>query len=580
MIEALGIAMVKNEADVIEAFVRHNLSFMDALAIVDNDSVDDTRAILVRLQREGLPIVLLDDPVVGHFQAEIVTAVYRRTVPIFKPRFVFLLDADEFIVAPSRDALYCQLRALRPGTQAQYRWRTYIPAPEGPEDDASDPLRSITHRRLAERPWYKPIIVTKPKIDMKLKIRQGNHDVRYAGLPLRKVKLLDVTIAHFPVRSVDQFTGKILVGWIANLERNRYRLDMAHAIHWKVVYDRIIRSSLTSKDLTSEALKYADFSGTELHWPQDVVRDPVVPAYTKLTAQSAVTCTPLQKVVRSIDRIFNPEADISGLASDTEFLKNSHRKTKAPRHFAGRFTNRGRREAPPYMDLPPFRYIAQRYCPDSVLDIGCGSGAYLRYFASHGAERIRGVDNSEGTAKYLEIDEYVQADLGGQLDLAQTFDLVMSVGAIQQVPPESERTLVDNITRHARECIIISSAPASPLGATPANHQSISRRLDSFALAGWYPCLFDTLALRSLSTLPWLRSDLVVFTRSNTGAAAAREYLTKLERQAVMKWTKQRPTVIAHPFTETQSKLSAHRDSRMVAMVNRLMRAIISRAFG
>jgi SAM-dependent methyltransferase len=576
MIEALGIAMVKNEADVIEAFVRHNLSFMDALAIVDNDSVDDTRDILVRLQREGLPIVLLDDPVVGHFQDEVVTAVYRRVVPIFKPRFVFLLDADEFIVASTRDTLYSQLRAMRPGTQAQYCWRTYIPAPEGPEDDGSDPLRSITHRRAVERPWYKQIIVTKPKIDAKLKIRQGNHDVRYAGRPLRKVKLQDVTIAHFPVRSVDQFTSKILVGWIAILERNRHRLDVGHSIHWKAVYDRIIRSSLTYEDLTLEALKYADFSETEVQWPRDVVRDPVVPAYTKLTAQPAATCTPLQKVVRSIDRIFNPEADISGLASDTEFLKNSHRKTKALRHFARPVTNRGRFAAQDYVDLPPFRYIAQRYCPASVLDIGCGSGAYLKYFVSHGAARITGVDTFEGTAPYLEVDEYVQADLGGPLDLAQTFDLVISVGAAQHT--ESEPTLVGNIARHARERIIISSAPARP-GANRTINQSISRRLDSFASAGWYPCLFDTLVLRSLSTLPWLRSDLVVLTREGSDAAAAREYLMELERQSVVKRDKQRSAVIVHPFTEMEAKLSAHRDSRTVTMANRLMRAIISRVY-
>lgn len=572
--------MVKNEADVIEAFVRHNLSFMDALAVVDNDSVDDTREIVVRLQREGLPIVLLDDPVVGHFQAEIVTAVYRRVVPIFKPRFVFLLDADEFIVAVSRDALYSQLRAMRPGTQAQYCWRTYIPAPEGPEGDASDPLRSITHRRLVEHPWYKPILVTKPKIDMKLKIRQGNHDVRYAGRPLRKVKLQDVTIAHFPVRSLDQFTSKILVGWIANLERNRYRLDVAHAIHWKVVYDRIIRSSLTSEDLTAEALKYADFSGTQLQWPQDVVRDPVVPAYTKLTAQSAVTCTPLQKVVRSIDRVFNPAADSSGLASDTEFLRNSHRKAGAPWHFRRAWAKRGTAKTKLYVDLPPFRYVAQRYRPASVLDIRCDSGAYLKYFASHGAERIRGVDNLGGKATYLEVNERVQAELGATLDLGETFDLVMSIGAIQHVPEGSERTAVDNIARHARERIIISSGPPRQPGANRPDYQPISRLLDSFALAGWYPCLFDTLALRSLSTLPWLRRDLVVLTRDGTDAAAAREYLAELERRSVVKLGKQRPAVIAHPFTEMEARLSAHRDSRTVAMANRLMRAIISRAFG
>ena len=102
MTESLGIAVVKNEADVIEPFVRHNLGFMDALFIADNNSVDGTREILVQLQQEGLPIVLFDDPIVGHFQAEKVTAMYRQIVPEFKPRFVFLLDADEFIIAPSR----------------------------------------------------------------------------------------------------------------------------------------------------------------------------------------------------------------------------------------------------------------------------------------------------------------------------------------------------------------------------------------------------------------------------------------------------------------------------------------------
>ncbi len=70
MIEALGIAMVKNEADVIEAFVRHNLAFMDALVIIDNDSVDGTREILVQLIQEGLPLVLFDDPMVAYFQAK------------------------------------------------------------------------------------------------------------------------------------------------------------------------------------------------------------------------------------------------------------------------------------------------------------------------------------------------------------------------------------------------------------------------------------------------------------------------------------------------------------------------------
>ena len=574
MIEALGIAMVKNEADVIEAFVRHNLGFMDALAIVDNDSIDGTREILVQLQQEGLPIILFDDPMVAHFHAEILTAVYRKVVPKFKPRFVFLLDADEFIVAPSREALYVQLRAMRPGTLAQYCWRTYIPAPTGPEGDASDPLRSITHRKVAERPWWKAVIVTKPKIDMKLKIEQGNHGARCAGRSLPKVKLGDVAIAHFPVRSVDQITGKVLAGWIANLERHRHRLYLGYAAHWKALYERIIGGAgLTAEDLTREALRYGQFSEAELTWPQDVVRDPVVPGYARLTARPTASCTPLQKVMRSVDKIFNPEADFSGRASGIEFLQNPNQKSRTWRGFAWPFTTGSGVEKGLYIDLPPFRHLAQRHRPACVLHIGCGSGAYLKYFASQGTQRIKGVDGAEGRSRYLQPDEYAQVDLGRPVELAETFDLVICVDEIENVPAQSEHVLISGIARHARERIVFSSPRAGPPRAGHINCRPISHWLDLFASAGWHPCLFDSLALRSLSTFPRFRGNLVVLTRDEHGAAVARERLLELEQQEI-KWSKQRPAVITHSFTETATKLLAHADSRTLAVANALLRRI------
>ncbi len=566
--------MVKIEADVIEAFVRHNLGFIDALVIVDNDSIDGTREILVELQQEGLPIILFDDPVVGHFQGQIVTAVYRKVVPKFKPRFVFLLDADEFIVTSSREALYVQLRAMRPGTIAQYCWRTYIPAPTGPEGDVSDPLRSITHRKVVEYPWWKPIIVSKPKIDMKLKIVHGNHGVRYAGRSLRKVKLRDVVIAHFPVRSVDQITGKVLVGWIAMLERNRYRLYVGLGSQWKALYERIIGGAvLTTEDLTREALRYAQLPGAELKWPQDVIREPVVPAYAILTARPTTTCTPLQKVVRSVDKIFNPETNFSGLATGIEFLQNPDQKRNIWRGFIRPFTTGSGAEKELYIDLPPFRHLAQRYRPASVLDIGCRSGAYLKYFASQGTQRIKGIDSFERRARYLQPTEYVQVDLSKPFELAQTFDLVVCLEVIQHIPAQSEHILISSVARHARERIVFSGARVGQPGAGHINCRPISHWLDLFASAGWYPCLFDSLALRSLSTFPWFRGNLVVLTRDGHGAAVARERLMELEQQEI-KWNKQRPAVITHSFTETATKLLAHPDSRTLAAANALLRRI------
>jgi glycosyltransferase involved in cell wall biosynthesis len=48
-----GAAMLRNEADIVESFVRHNLSLLDGLLVVDHGSSDGTSEILDALVTEG-----------------------------------------------------------------------------------------------------------------------------------------------------------------------------------------------------------------------------------------------------------------------------------------------------------------------------------------------------------------------------------------------------------------------------------------------------------------------------------------------------------------------------------------------
>ena len=67
-----------------------------------------------------------------------------------------------------------------------------------------------------------------------------------------------------------------------------------------------------------------------------------------------------------------------------------------------------------------------------------------------------------------------------------------------------------------------------------------------------------------------------MLTRDSADPAVAREHLMEVEQQST-KRSKQRPAVIAHSFTEEETKLLAHRDSRVVAAANVWLREIISR---
>lgn len=568
MIESLGIAMVKNEADVIEAFVRHNLNFIDALVIIDNDSIDGTREILVQLQREGLSVIVFDDPVVAHFQAEIVTAVYRKTVPNFNPRFVFLLDADEFIVTPSRVTLYTQLRALRPGTQAQYLWRTYIPAPTEREGDPSDPLRGITHRRAFEEPWSKTIIVTKSKINKWVSIQQGNHDVTVLGRQLRPVQLRDIALAHFPVRSVDQLTGKVLVGWIANLERNRHERDRGYAFQWKALYERVIRGpGLTAKDLTYEAFKYGQISPDESRWPQGVIFDPVRPAYDRLTVHPKVVCTPMQKAMRTVDKILDLQTESPVQEMTAKIARDSPRNRKNWRFLTRLFAHPGMVARSSNLDLPPFRDLAERYQPDSVLGVGNESEACVKYFASLGGERrverAMAFDPAGGLLSCLHHDNCVRGDVHGPSEPVDTFDLVIYLAAADRPVSQSDHELIDNIVRHAHQRIVFCGTPPQQCGMPIIRLRPISQWLDLFAAVGWYPHLFDSLAARSLSTLPWLRGHLVVLTRDDHEAVKARTRLRELDRRTLF-CRRARVSVMVHPLTETERKLFPSRKTRWI----------------
>jgi hypothetical protein len=230
-----AITMLRNEADIVETFVRHNLSVLDGIVAIDHGSVDATGEILTRLAQEGLPLTVLRDAVPGFFQAERLTALARQVIVREAADFVFPIDADEFLKVSSRAELERALAQVPPAANAVMHWLTYVPERFG---EAEMPRLAFRRRREAHGS-YKCIVARDFAGRKSWYIASGNHLVGdlEADKPPRHLRLPSsvVALAHCPVRSRRQLEQKIVLGHLSHLA-TRPDNDK-HAFHWRELFE-------------------------------------------------------------------------------------------------------------------------------------------------------------------------------------------------------------------------------------------------------------------------------------------------------------------------------------------------------
>jgi len=211
---ALGVlARVKNECDIIEAFVRHHVALVDHVTIVDNGSQDGTAEILAALVDEGLPVSVLADPTLEYRQAEIMTYLTRASIGGLGLDRLFLLDADEFLHFASRTDLEAELAAHHSDEHLRMPWTAYVP-----EDDAVPhglaPV-AIRRRRREPAPDHKLAIARTILDQPGVTVAMGNHAIVEGGVERATSVAQGLRIAHYPARSADQLRTKVALGWSA-----------------------------------------------------------------------------------------------------------------------------------------------------------------------------------------------------------------------------------------------------------------------------------------------------------------------------------------------------------------------------
>ena len=98
--------------------------------------------------------------------------------------------------------------------------------------------------------------------------------------------------------------------------------------------------------------------------------------------------------------------------------------------------------------------------PASVIDVGCGTGAWLSVFREAGVEDVWGIDGA-----YVDIgpsrspERFLARDLARPFAMGRRFDLVLSLEVAEHLPPESAEAFVRSLAGLGPVVLFSAAAP-------------------------------------------------------------------------------------------------------------------------
>lgn len=193
----IGLAMVRDEADVIEHTVRHMLAQdLDLVVVADNLSTDGTREILDAIVQEGYRLVVVDDPDPAYRQSEKMTEMANTWATTGD--WVVPFDADELWGVRGRRTLADALKLSGASVVAGKPW---VHVPTMPRGHIDCPFEAMPDRMPVQETWPKAAL----KWSEGLVIEQGNH---WTKSPVADA----LDIRHFQYRSLEHMKRKVRNG--------------------------------------------------------------------------------------------------------------------------------------------------------------------------------------------------------------------------------------------------------------------------------------------------------------------------------------------------------------------------------
>jgi hypothetical protein len=230
----VAVSVVKNEADIIEAFVRHTRAWTDHHLVFDHDSSDGTREILRALQAEGLPLTLFSDDQLGNLQQARSNHLTRLALDRFAADWICPLDADEFVSGPSRPALEQALQQCGPDQAVTLPLLDYCTTDQD-DPTETNPAMRLRYSRPHLSPTRKIFVPRQLAADPAVLAGKGSHALyrhneALPGSPLPE----GWHLAHLALRSPQHQALRVMLAELQKLSRGHAAAGLD--VHYRLGY--------------------------------------------------------------------------------------------------------------------------------------------------------------------------------------------------------------------------------------------------------------------------------------------------------------------------------------------------------
>ena len=222
------VAMIGNECDIIELFLRHNQPFCDKFYIVLHNSLDATASIIEKLQAEGFAIDVQISHELAYEQDKITQNLARTVAQTNQHDYIVILDADEFVPYDNDLSFLQTIKSkISPDGFGIVHRINFIPMAANYFTRNNPLVSGFCPYKNPKR--LSPKVVLGANYAKQCILIMGNHGASHEtshALPID----LDMDLLHFPIRSSAQMVRKYLLGTYSSMLKEN--VPEGESYHW------------------------------------------------------------------------------------------------------------------------------------------------------------------------------------------------------------------------------------------------------------------------------------------------------------------------------------------------------------